>query len=371
MRLLTFFEYPSLNGGEYSYLAIASRLQSLGFTFIAAAPAEGELAAALTASGIEVVPFHLQGTAGRLSREEICALATSVVREKQPDIVHANSLAMSRIVGAIASQLRADFGIPTVGHLRDIIKLKRGAIADLNQLTRIATVSQATLDWHVAQGLDAEICDVSHNGVDGNVFRPQPKTGWLAHELGWPEDCLIILGVGQIGMRKGWETLTAAFEAIVDKFPTARLAIVGERHSTKQEAIQWEGHLVKQAEASAGRFRLLGRRDDVSKIMNEASMLVHPAKQEPLGRVLLEAAATGLPIIASTVGGTEEIFNDATQAVLIPPGDVGRISVALSRLLSDETLRQSLGSAARARQQEAFTTEQAANRMAAVLKKLD
>lgn len=370
MRLLTFFEYPSLNGGEHSYLAIASHLQSLGFTLTAAAPTEGELAVALQANDIELVPFHLHGAAGRLRRDEICAQITTLVKQQQPDIVHANSLAMSRILGAIASQLRTDWGVPTLGHLRDIIKLKRAAIADLNQLTQIVTVSQATLDWHVAQGVDAEICTVAYNGVDANVFRPRLQTGWLARELGWPDDSVIILGVGQLGMRKGWNTLTAAFHAICDSFPLARLAIVGERHSTKQEAIQWEAELIAQAEASGGRFRLLGRRNDVAEMMNEATMLVHPARQEPLGRVLLEAAATGLPIIATAVGGTQEIFPDANQAVLVPPDDARRLSLEISNLLTDSTLRESLGRAARSRQQEAFTIELAAKRIAAVLQKL-
>jgi glycosyltransferase involved in cell wall biosynthesis len=74
-------------------------------------------------------------------------------------------------------------------------------------------------------------------------------------------------------------------------------------------------------------------------LLNELDLLVHPAKQEPLGRVLLEAAAAGLPIIATHVGGTSEILQDGASARLIPPGDAESLAVAIRELHADAVLR--------------------------------
>ena len=80
------------------------------------------------------------------------------------------------------------------------------------------------------------------------------------------------------------------------------------------------------------------------------TLLVHPARQEPLGRVLLEAAATGTAIIATDVGGTREIFPpEGASASLVPPDDAAVLAQEIQRLLDDESERQRLRAAARAR----------------------
>ena len=64
----------------------------------------------------------------------------------------------------------------------------------------------------------------------------------------------------------------------------------------------------------------MGVRSDVDRMLGEATLLVHPARQEPLGRVLLEAAAAGIAVVTTTVGGTREIFPpDRNAAILVPP----------------------------------------------------
>jgi glycosyltransferase involved in cell wall biosynthesis len=93
-------------------------------------------------------------------------------------------------------------------------------------------------------------------------------------------------------------------------------------------------------------------------------LLLHTARQEPLGRVLLEAAASGLPVVATDVGGTPEIFPaDAHGAMLVRPGDVPAVVEAVAHLLSDEQLRQAVGRAARARAEAVFDVQAAAGRV--------
>ena len=81
------------------------------------------------------------------------------------------------------------------------------------------------------------------------------------------------------------------------------------------------------------------------ELLAELTLLVHPARQEPLGRVLLEAAAAGVPVVATDVGGTREIFSD-DEAELIVPDDVAALAAAIERMLADESLRRRRGAAA-------------------------
>ena len=102
-------------------------------------------------------------------------------------------------------------------------------------------------------------------------------------------------------------------------------------------------------------------------ILRELTMLLHPARQEPLGRVLLEAAASAVPVVATRVGGTEEIFSPAfiapvpesTAAILVDPDQPETLARAALSLLEDESKRCQLSQAARLRATEAFDVERA------------
>ncbi len=102
------------------------------------------------------------------------------------------------------------------------------------------------------------------------------------------------------------------------------------------------------------------------RLLNECVLLVHAARQEPLGRVLLEAAASGVAVVATDVGGTREIFRtELDGAILVPPDDERALAEAMLALLQNEARRQSLARAARRRAEEAFDIRYAAQRLVA------
>jgi glycosyltransferase involved in cell wall biosynthesis len=142
--------------------------------------------------------------------------------------------------------------------------------------------------------------------------------------------------------------------------------VVGERTSEKNESREFEARMwsIAQQPLLAGCVHFLGPRTDVARLMNECDLLVHAARQEPLGRVLLEAAASGLTVVATDVGGTREIFpHDTGSAVLVPADNVGELCRAIVRVLQNEARRRMLGDAARRRAQEAFDVRLAAARL--------
>ncbi len=279
-------EYGVLNGGERSFLAIALRLQEFGWRFEVMVPPDSEFEAALQGQGIPTLPLVKHDSHGhRHTLPAIRDALAGAFRSRQPALIHCNSVSTSRWCGPVAREI----GIPSLGYLRDIMGLSRQAISDINQLDLLIAVSEATRDRHLAQGLSSSKVTIVNNGVDLETFSPamnfsaiDPIRAELQISAGDP----LILFVGQIGMRKGVDLLIEAFLKIAMEIPEAQLLIVGERNSNKDEAIEFEKltrHAAAQSTA-AGRIHWLGRRNDVPKIMRHADLLVHPARQEPLGR---------------------------------------------------------------------------------------
>ena len=351
--VLILCEYAALNGGERSMLSSLDGIVRAGYAVRIAAPAVGPLADALKSHGVEAVPFESSYPDGRrLTIEERRSRLAEILRIHRPALVHANSLAMGRLSGPVASEL----GVPSISHLRDIVALSRQAVADLNCHGRLLAVSEATRRYHVVQGLGEDKTYVLYNGVDAQQFRPSPPTGYLHDALGLSRDLPLLATIGQISLRKGLDIAAAALSSLADDTPFAWL-IVGQRHSDKDETRQLEDELIHAAQNRLpGRLFFLGTRDDVARILPELTLLIHSARQEPLGRVLLEAAAASRAIVATDVGGTSEIFPpESDAAVLVPPDDPACMAQAIDDLLRDPVRRTPLGANARKRIESAFT----------------
>lgn len=353
MEVAWLFEFPTLHGGERSLLACWPGLRSNGWRPFALAPAEGPLAKALNRLGVEHLPFSVFDADGRrLPRQVLRERLQAMLRRQRPRLLHANSLSMGRLSGPVA----ASAGVPSIAHLRDIVGLSSAAITDLNRHTRLLAVSRATRDFHRSQGLHGDLCQVCYNGVDLERFRPRAATSWLHGQLRLPREIVFAVSIGQLVMRKGHDVLVRAAAQLLNAWPDLHWLIAGERFSQKDEAVQYEAglHAAISAAGLSERFHFLGTIENVAELLNEATVLVHPSRQEPLGRVLLEAAASGVPCIATDVGGTREIFGiDEPAARLAPPGDHQALAAAVAELMADCAERARLALAAR-RRMEAF-----------------
>jgi glycosyltransferase involved in cell wall biosynthesis len=356
------FEYPTLNGGERSLLAMLPALRAAGYQVSAAGPRGGPLAEALAEAKIPLRPMDWRD--GKSARRPLTALRAelkSLLGSLPSDLLHANSLSMGRLAGPVAAEL----GLPSLAHIRDIVGLNATALADLAQNTRLLAVSHATRDFHAGQGLPGDKVEVLYNGVDLDRFRPRLADGRLHAEWGIPRHCVLIGTIGQIIQRKGLDVLAAAATSLADRLPHVHFVIVGQRYSRKDETIAHERTVKQQLTTGglAGRAHFLGERRDVPDLLPELTLLVHPARQEPLGRVLLEAAACGVPIVATDVGGTREIFRDidgSRTACLVPANDPAALAAAIETVVSDEDLRSQLARAARRRAEAVFDIRQAA-----------
>ena len=192
-RLLYLCEYGTLCGGEHSLLSVLPGVQAAGFQVAVAAPAGGLLRPALQAAGVETIPLDVAACGGSRGLAERRESIVTAARPFRPDLIHANSLSMSRLSGPVAREL----GVVGVGHIRDIVGLSQAAVADLNQHTRLLAVSHAARDYHVARGLDAARTFTLYNGVDLERFTPGRGSGGLHRELGLPPETRLIGFIGQ------------------------------------------------------------------------------------------------------------------------------------------------------------------------------
>ena len=335
------------------------------FEYFAIGPSVGRLPEALAERKIPLTYWSSNNESGvRCSSHEIETSLRTAIQSIKPDLVHANSLSMARLLGRISSQLE----MPTTGHFRDIIRLSAAAVADLNRNQRLIAVSQATSDFHLAQGIDPGRITVVRNGIDLNRFLPRARTGWLQAELGLDRTAVLIACIGQIGLRKGLDTLANAVPAIVSKVPSAHFLLIGERTSQKPESVQFEQNIHGRFTDAglAERLHMLGHREDVVEILGEVDLLIHPANQEPYGRVLLEASASGVPIVATNVGGTPEIVVDGVTGRLVPPRNPQSLARAAIDVLNNTSESNRYRANGRIRAEKEFDITLAASQLESI-----
>lgn len=343
-------------------LSVMDRIRDDSFEWVAIAPEKGPLSEELARLNLTHHPMNFHDSDGiRFPLDVLRSSLSSLIRKLSPELLHANSLSMGRLAGKIADQINC----PTSAHLRDIIKLNRNVIQDLNANDRLIAVSKATRDFHIEQGLDPEKVEVIYNGVDCDLFSPSEPTGKLKEELHLPEDAFTTLTIGQIGLRKGQDIIANAAIKAIHEIPNLHVIIAGERNSKKEESLLFEKRIpqIFEEHGLRDRLHLIGYRYDIHEILNEVDLVIHSAYQEPLGRVLLEAGACGKPIIATDVGGTTEILENDVSGKLIPPGQPEVLSEVLIELANDPEQRKSLGREARKKILSEFSIEKASENL--------
>ncbi|MUL64960.1 hypothetical protein BOO86_10845 [Mycobacterium sp. CBMA 234] len=200
---------------------------------------------------------------------------------------------------------------------------------------------------------DGSIC-----GVDTDRFRPDPVGRKRVRvELGLSEDELVFLFLGRLTADKGVLDLAQAFALARERHRDISLVIVGP----DEEALR--PRIMAELGRHEGACTLVGFTPDPERYLAACDVFCLPSYREGFGSVLIEAAATGVPSLASNIYGIDDAVIDGTTGLLHPPGDAEAIAGQMERLIVSPRLRTQLGEAGRRRALESFPAERVVHAM--------
>jgi sugar transferase (PEP-CTERM/EpsH1 system associated) len=275
------------------------------------------------------------------------------LRSLRPAIVHTRNLA------ALEAQIPA-FLLPGVRrvhgeHGRDVFDIDgtnrkynalRRAIRPLVQ--RYIAVSRDLAGWLESQiGVPPARIRQIYNGVAVDQFSPRDGARPALAPPGFlPSDAVVIGTVGRLARVKDQRTLLRAVAMLLREHPMLaprlRLVIVGDG------ALRMELEDEARASGLSPVVWFTGDRDDVADLLRLMDVFVLPSLGEGVSNTILEAMATGLPVIATRVGGNPELVQQDSTGALVPPGNAGQLAAVLFGLIADPARRARCGAEARA-----------------------
>jgi glycosyltransferase involved in cell wall biosynthesis len=203
-----------------------------------------------------------------------------------------------------------------------------------SQAQIIVAVSDKVAQDLLAIGVPSESIKVILNGVDLQEFTPG-----ISQRQKWqlPEDVPLALFAGDIRLTR--KNLDTVLQALV-KVPNLHLAVAGNTQGSPYLDLA-------ESLGLSTRVHFLGHRSDVPELMKAVDFLVFPSRYEPFGLVVIEAMASGLPVITASATGAADLVTPASGIVISDADDADALSQALQLLSSDRSLCQKMGQAAR------------------------
>lgn len=351
MRRVLYLDHSPeiIGGGQISLLALMQHLDHRQYSPLCACPPGGSLAAAARQKGIEVrevemPPLRLGAVLPAMrAMMRLCWL----VRREWIALIHANGSRCMFYAGVAGKLAR----VPVVWHVR--VSESDGwwdrVLAWL--ATRIIAISRAVASRLAFLATGEKLCLI-YNGVDVQLYAQADGTV-LRRSLGYGDRPLVGM-VGRLTPEKDHETYLRAAALVAARWPRARFLIVGEDPEPQQQRRRTLEALAAES-GLAGKVIFTGPRQDIPQVLAALDVLVHCAHREAFGRVLVEAMATGKPVVATRVGGIPEVVEDGQTGVLVNRGDAGGIARAIEGLIGDPATARALGEAGQRRAQERFS----------------
>lgn len=240
------------------------------------------------------------------------------------------------------------------GHTSENLKVKLFETIEL-KATRFATgmisVSEGYAKYLLGKGIPLTKLSVVQNAIGFNPAKlTKREMEEKKEELGYKNTDFLIATAGRLSPEKAQSDLIHAFSAIMNKFPNAKLLLLGDGPLHKELS-----NLIRKNNIPSA--RLLGFRKDIHEIMSVIDLFVLPSLSEGLPNVVLEAFSCGKPVVATNVGGTPEVVDHNHNGLLVPPGNVEALVEALETCISNPTLLTKMGNAGYEKVKNNFSVE--------------
>ena len=364
---------PAVGGMKGHVLQLATGLRAHGFDCEIACPGDSGLVHDALEANVLVHPVPIVGPLHPLRDPFAIIALREVIHERRPAIIHAHG-SKAGLIARIASRLAGC--APTVVTVHNqvlyggISPLMRRVYITLErwlarQTARIITVSDALrMELLDVYGLPARLVTTVHNGLDLSPFLKGGDGPAARRRYGVPADALAFGLAARFAPQKAHDVLIDAAVPVLERDERVWLLLAGD--GPLLEAAR------TKARATRVRDRILfpGFETDVPGLLASLDVYVSPAIAEGLGLATIEAMAAGLPVVATTAGGTPEVVESGVTGVLVLPGRPAPLTEALNGLLRDPALRRSMGEAGRARAVAEFGEDRMLERIAEVYREV-
>jgi glycosyltransferase involved in cell wall biosynthesis len=284
----------------------------------------GELAAQAEAAGIRVLGPLMRG---KFDASVIPRLVR-FMRDGRYNVVHTHMFA-SNLLGRLAAMLA---GVPVIVSTVQLIADREAwweILVDRLLQHRAETMiasSQAVRQSFIQRGIRPAKIAVIYNSVDFARFDAvdrETARRAMRQAFGWDEGHFVVGTVARLERVKGIDRLIDAAKAVAEAIPQARFLVVGD-------GPQREDLLSRVRRLELGeRCIFTGLRSDVPQILPAFDLFVLPSLSEALGIAVIEALASGVPVVASRVGGVPEVVIHGETGLLVPPGDATQLAQAI------------------------------------------
>jgi len=290
--------------------------------------------------------------------------ARAEVRRRRYDLVHAHWLVPNGV--ALLGGVPAPLAIGVHGSdvfLAERRGLRTAAGRALARALLVTGCSPELVDRVCALGFPRSRARVIPYGVDAAAFTPDRERRSLwRRRLGVPADAVVALGVGRMVTKKGFQVLMRSLPELLAAHPDLHVVLAGDGdrlESLRAAAAAWPGRV---------HFPGLVLRDTLPDLYRAADLFVLPAVHDARGNVdglpnvVLEAMASGLPVVATAVSGLPLVVEHEVHGLLVPEGDAAALGAAVAALAGDPARRARLGARARSRAATELTWDAVAAR---------
>lgn len=365
--VMLILEYaPILGGAQRQLAALAPLLVARGVEVeVWTRAVEGRPREELV-DGVRVVRLPSPGP--KASASAIFTLAALArLRRAPPDLIHAYSLFSPATVAMVARRV---LGIPAIvkvlrggrgGDVRRLVAkpLSASRLHGLRHwMDGIVAISEEIEAELRGLGIPEERVFAIPNGVDLDRFRPGTRASTTVGPAGGVPTPRAVY-CGRLVAEKRVDLLLEAWPVVRRRLPEAELSIFG--------AGPCEASL-RERRSEGVRFE--GATEDIPVALQRADVFVLPSDAEGLSNALLEAMASGLPVVATRVGGAVELVEQQRAGSIVPPGDVDALATALIKILEDPDRAHRMGACARGLVERRYALDATADRLVALYRRL-
>lgn len=371
ITVLYLHETGLISGAENSLLQLAGALDRNKVRPVFVCPDEGGLAQKLRALGVRVHGCTFPPIRTILGVFPTVGAIRRIIREEGPQVIHSQSI-RTGMYGAFARGR----GQALIWHLRNLVS-GHDSVDPERLLSfipdRIICNSNAVRERLCRWGRYPKRSCVVYSGVDTKNFSPENDGSRARSEFGIAPDARVVGIASRFHSLKGHDLFFQAAARVLSLAGTRYkpvFLVVGDAVFDDEKYRRDELKRLIEALNIGSNVIFTGRRDDMPNMYAAMDMLVLTSSSEACGRVVLEAMASGCPVIGTRVGGTPELIAEDVSGYLFPLGDAQALAGYIDTLCADHEKAQSMGRAARQRACSEFPIEKTARRMEAIYEEL-